>query len=88
MNKAILGNRVSYAHALSHVKRVRCREKKIDFVDFNLPVTVTSNQNTGFMISKWQFWETKQPRQQIMLVVLFFCKIDNNHYARILKTLP
>ena len=53
MNKAILGNRVSYAHALSHVKRVRCREKKIDFVDFNLPaVTVTSNQNTGFMISK------------------------------------
>lgn len=52
MNKAILGNQVSYAHALSRVKRVRCREKKIDFVDFNLPVTVTSNQNIGFMISK------------------------------------
>lgn len=52
MNKAILGNRVSYAHALSHVKRVRCGEKKIDFVDFNLPVTLTSNQNIGFMISK------------------------------------
>lgn len=29
MNKAILDNRVSYAHALSHVKRVRCGEKKL-----------------------------------------------------------
>lgn len=64
-------------------------EKKIDFVDFNLPVTLISNQNIGFMISKWQFWDTKQPRAQIMLVVLFLQnpgKIGNN-YARILKTL-
>ena len=52
MNKAILGNRVSYAHALSHVKKSPVWRKKIDFVDSNLPVTLTSNQNIGFMISK------------------------------------